>query len=158
MAKRSRGGPYIINIFCRQIEKKIRLSKQEEELKRLKLFDASKSKQLFLNIETWINLKYRQAKSVFLKMNCQFKVVSVKLQSAVVFQWVKEVKNYANRLFSSREVFDKKVCIYFFSKWKNKIFISQFYKKKLPFRRRKKPHRAGIKFGKTHYHHIPWLV
>ena len=47
MAKRSRGGPYIINIFCRQIEKKIRLSKQEEELKRL-MFDATKNKQQFL--------------------------------------------------------------------------------------------------------------
>ena len=41
------GSPYIINIFCRQIEKKIRLSKQEEELKRL-MFDATKNKQQFL--------------------------------------------------------------------------------------------------------------
>ena len=47
MAKRSRGGPYIINIFCRQIEKKIRLSKQEEELKSL-IFDAAKKQQQFL--------------------------------------------------------------------------------------------------------------
>ena len=81
-------------------------------------------------------------------MNCQFKVVSVKLQSAVVFQWVKEVKNYANRLFSSREVFDKKVCTYFFSKWKNKRFISQFYKKILPFRRRKKPTGRALNLAK----------
>ena len=52
MAKRSRGGPYIINIFCRQIEKKIRLSKQEEELKRL-MFDATKNKQQFLTRINW---------------------------------------------------------------------------------------------------------
>ena len=47
MAKKSRGSPYIINLFCRQIEKRIRLSKQEEELKR-PIFDATKNKQQFL--------------------------------------------------------------------------------------------------------------
>ena len=48
MAKKSRGSPYIINLFCRQIEKKkIRLSKQEEELKSL-IFDAAKKQQQFL--------------------------------------------------------------------------------------------------------------
>ena len=52
MAKRSRGGPYIINIFCRQIEKKIRLSKQEEELKSL-IFDAAKKQQQFLTSINW---------------------------------------------------------------------------------------------------------
>ena len=34
MAKRSRGGPYIINIFCRQIEKKNKIVKTRRRIKK----------------------------------------------------------------------------------------------------------------------------
>ena len=51
--QKSLEGALILSIFfADRLKKKIRLSKQEEELKRLKLSDASKSKQLFLNNET----------------------------------------------------------------------------------------------------------
>ena len=91
------------------------------------MFDATKNKQQFL---TRIDLKYRQAKSVFLKMNCQFKVVSVKLQSAVVFQWVKEVWKIMQINSSQVERFlTRKYVPTFFQSEKTRYLSPNFIKK-----------------------------
>ena len=46
----------------------------------------------------------------------------------------------------------------FFQSEKTRYLSPNFKKKNCHLEEEKKTHRAGIKFGKTHYHHIPWLV
>ena len=45
----------------------------------------------------------------------------------------------------------------FFQSEKTRYLSPNFIKKNCHLEE-EKTHRAGIKFGKTHYHHIPWLV